>query len=120
MESGGWDHPFFQKHQSAQLRRAESGLLVGRPGAPGCGCTYVYLIPQGGGPLLRNTNYGAGAFSSVSVDTNRLFSDVIVNLRNHDVFVETDDPDIAILKAPTTAHLSARRNRSPARCVIPP
>ncbi len=60
---------------------------------------YVYLIPQGGGPLLRNTNYGAGAFSSVSVDTNRLFSDVIVNLRNHDVFVETDDPDIRYFKS---------------------
>ncbi len=60
---------------------------------------YVYILPGSGGPLLRNASNGSGIFTAVSLDTNRLFADVIVNPRNHDVLAETDDPAIRYFKS---------------------
>ncbi|MDD2236341.1 MAG: hypothetical protein PHG65_03940, partial [Kiritimatiellae bacterium] len=60
---------------------------------------YVYILPGSGGPLLRNTSYGSGSFTAIPLDTNRLFADVIVNVRNHEVLAETDDPDIRYFKS---------------------
>lgn len=55
---------------------------------------YVYIVPTGGMTLLRNTDSGAGVFTSTALGNTRVFSDVHVDPANGDVIVVTDDPSV--------------------------
>jgi len=56
--------------------------------------SYVYVLQQNGSDLRVNNNYGTGAFTTVNINGSQVFSDVMVNPTNGDVFVTTDNPNL--------------------------
>ncbi len=60
---------------------------------------YVYIINKRGTTLFRNDNNGDGAFSTVAIDSTRMFADVHVDPVTGDVYVQTDDPTVRIFKS---------------------
>ncbi len=60
---------------------------------------YVYLMNRSGTTLYVNDDHGLGAFVATAVDSHRAYADVHVDPKTGDVYVQTDDPSVYVLKS---------------------
>ncbi len=60
---------------------------------------YVYIIEKEGTTLFINGSRGVGGFTTTTIDTTRVYSDVHVDPLTNYVYVQTDDPNVLYFKS---------------------
>ncbi|TDO29457.1 HYR domain-containing protein, partial [Sediminibacterium goheungense] len=59
----------------------------------------VYVVPQNGSVVYRNSNNGVGAFSSVSLGSSWVYADIRVDKANGDVYMIADNPTLYMFRS---------------------